>query len=60
MSDDSKGERPQYHHDAGQGETRYPPESGEQYAGDRDEKDPHSRLNTPVEDVEASAEGPTS
>jgi hypothetical protein len=49
-------ERPQYHHDARRGETRYPPESGSQYSGRPGHSDPHSALNEPVAEIEADAE----
>jgi hypothetical protein len=49
-------ERPQYHHDAHRGETRYPPESGSQHSGRPGHRDPHSSLNEPVADIEADAE----
>lgn len=54
--ENERSDRPQYHHDARRGETRYPPESGSEYGGVRDEADPHSRLNTPVSEVEEAAE----
>jgi hypothetical protein len=49
-------DRPRYEHDATKGETRYPPEEGEQYGGRRGERDPHGRLNTPVSEIEQQAE----
>ena len=49
-------DRPQYHHDAEHGETRYPPESGSQHSGRAGHSDPHSALNEPVADTEADAE----
>lgn len=49
-------DRPQYHHDAEHGETRYPPESGSQHSGRQGHSDPHSALNEPVADIEAEAE----
>ena len=49
-------ERPQYHHDAEHGETRYPPESGSQHSGRSGHSDPHSALNEPVANIEADAE----
>ena len=49
-------DRPQYHHDAEHGETRYPPESGSQHSGRPGHSDPHSALNEPVADIEADAE----
>jgi hypothetical protein len=48
--------RPRYEHDAGKGETRYPPQEGEQYGGRPGERDPHSRLNTPLSDLERQAQ----
>ena len=42
------GERPQYHHDAEHGETRY--------VSDSERSEPHSALNRPVADVEAAAD----
>jgi hypothetical protein len=52
-------DRPRYEHDASKGETRYPPETGKEYGGRAGERDPHSRLNTPLEalDRQAAAEG---
>jgi hypothetical protein len=49
-------ERPQYHHDARRGETRYPPDSGSQHSGRPGHSEPHSALNEPVADIEAEAE----
>jgi hypothetical protein len=49
-------DRPQYDHDAGKGETRYPPQEGEQYRGRPGERDPHSRLNTPLSELDRQAE----
>jgi hypothetical protein len=40
-----------YHHDPDEGETRYPPEEGEQHGGRDHERDPHEPLNTPVDRV---------
>src|SRR4051812_17663108 len=48
--------RPQYHHDPDKGETRYPPQSGYQHTGVKDERDAHSPLNTPVSEIEANAD----
>jgi hypothetical protein len=53
-AENERSDRPQYHHDATKGETRYPPESGYQHAGDPGERDVHSRLNTPLSELEAS------
>jgi hypothetical protein len=52
--ENERSDRPQYHHDATKGETRYPPESGYQHAGDPGERDVHSRLNTPLSELEAN------
>jgi hypothetical protein len=49
-------EQRKYEHDATKGATRYPPDAGEEYGGRHDERDPHSRLNTPVEEVENDVE----
>jgi hypothetical protein len=49
-------EQPKYEHDAQRGATRYPPDQGEEYGGRKVERDPHDRLNTPVEDIEEAAE----
>jgi hypothetical protein len=46
-------ERPQYHHDAHRGETRYPPESGSQHSGRPGHAEPHSALNEPVDEAGA-------
>ena len=48
-------DRPQYEHDARKGETRYPPPEGEQYGGRPGERDPHSRLNTPLSELDLQA-----
>src|SRR4051812_46771622 len=45
-------DRPQYEHDASKGETRYPPQDGEQFGGRPGEGDPHSRLNTPLSELD--------
>jgi hypothetical protein len=49
-------ERPQYHHDARRGETRYPPQSGSQHSGRPGHDEPHSALNQPVAEIEAEDE----
>src|SRR3954468_4642269 len=49
-------ERPQYHHDARRGETRYPPQSGPQHSGRPGHDEPHSALNQPVAEIEGDAE----
>jgi hypothetical protein len=49
-------ERPQYHHDARRGETRYPPQSGPQHSGRPGHSEPHSALNEPVSEIEAEDE----
>jgi hypothetical protein len=49
-------ERPQYHHDAKRGETRYPPQAGSEHSGRPGHDEPHSALNRPVSEVEAEAE----
>ena len=54
--ENDRSERPQYHHDAEHGETRYPPASGSQHSGRPGHSDPHSALNEPVADIEAAAE----
>jgi hypothetical protein len=48
-------DRPQYEHDASKGETRHPPQEGEQYGGRPGERDPHSRLNTPLSELDREA-----
>jgi hypothetical protein len=55
-SENDARERPQYHHDARRGETRYPPQTGAQYAGRPGHDEPHSSLNVPVTEIEADAE----
>ena len=42
--------------DATRGATRYPPQTGDEHSGRRDERDPHERLTRPVSEVEAEAE----
>jgi hypothetical protein len=49
-------ERPQYHHDARHGVTRYPPESGAQHSGRPGHGEPHSALNTPISEIEGADE----
>jgi hypothetical protein len=49
-------DRPQYEHDASKGETRYPPEEGAQFGGRPGERDPHSRLNTPLSELDQLAD----
>jgi hypothetical protein len=49
-------ERPQYHHDARRGETRYPPQSGPQHSGRPGHDEPHSALNQPDAEIEGDAE----
>jgi hypothetical protein len=48
--------RPQYHHDASRGETRYPPQAGSQHSGRPGHDEPHSALNQPVDEIEADDE----
>ena len=51
-------ERQRYEHDPDAGETRYPPETGEQHGPhDPEGRDPHSALNTPADEVEDLAPG---
>jgi hypothetical protein len=51
-----KDARPQYDHRPDAGETRYPPESGEQHSGVRDQRDPHEPLNTPLTELDEEAD----
>lgn len=47
-----------YHHDPDEGETRYPPQDGEQRGSHRrGERDPHEPVNTPLDDLPAQAPG---
>ncbi len=48
-------DRPPYELDARKGETRYPPEEGEQFGGRPGELDPHSRLSTPLSELDQLA-----
>jgi cytochrome c oxidase assembly protein subunit 15 len=44
--------RDQYHHTPDEGETRFPPQEGEQGSGEPGHDDPHAALNTPADEVE--------
>jgi hypothetical protein len=51
-----RDERRQYDHRPDAGETRYPPESGEQHSGVPGQRDPHEPLNTPLSELDEEAD----